>query len=149
MALIKTSELTGAALDWAVGECLRPSLKTPDRLRIATFGPLLGKGYLYPCWGTRKYAPSEDPKEGHLIIEREGIALRRSRGIWYAMMSEDLGDGEHHASWTEFSWHGRKTTEGPRRVRFQGPTALIAALRCYVASKMGDPVQVPPKLLPS
>jgi hypothetical protein len=28
-----------------------------------------------------------------------------------------------------------------------GPTPLIAAMRCYVASKLGDEVDVPPELL--
>ena len=28
-----------------------------------------------------------------------------------------------------------------------GPTILIAALRCYVASKLGDEVEVPDELL--
>lgn len=31
----------------------------------------------------------------------------------------------------------------------QGHTALIAAMRCYVASKMGDEVEVPEELMPS
>jgi hypothetical protein len=29
---------------------------------------------------------------------------------------------------------------------FGGPTALIAAMRCYVASKMGDEVEIPEEL---
>ena len=30
---------------------------------------------------------------------------------------------------------------------YYGPTALIAGLRCYVASKLGDEVEIPEKLL--
>jgi hypothetical protein len=30
-----------------------------------------------------------------------------------------------------------------------GPTPLIAAMRCYVASKLGDEVEVPDELLQS
>jgi hypothetical protein len=31
--------------------------------------------------------------------------------------------------------------------RVDGPTPLIAAMRCYVASKLGDEVEVPEELL--
>ena len=30
---------------------------------------------------------------------------------------------------------------------FSGPTPLVAAMRCYVASKLGDEVEVPDELL--
>jgi hypothetical protein len=31
--------------------------------------------------------------------------------------------------------------------RAEGPTPLIAAMRCYVASKLGDTVEIPEELL--
>ncbi len=30
-----------------------------------------------------------------------------------------------------------------RRQRFEGPTLLVAAMRCYVASKLGAEIEVP------
>lgn len=38
-----------------------------------------------------------------------------------------------------------KRTDWPRHY-WQGPTTLIAAMRCYVASKLGDEVEVPEEL---
>ena len=65
---------------------------------------------------------------GGPIIEREGINLFQRKGIaakegrlWLAYNETQL---EQH-----------------------GPTPLIAAMRCYVASKLGDTIEVPEKLL--
>lgn len=125
---IKTSELTGPALDWAVAEAMKPSVNHLERFGIATFGPLFGKGYKYPCWGTKKYSPSTDWKEGGPIIEREGI--------W---VSDPTGDVLHPRQWGALL----KGTMHDTR----GPTPLIAAMRCFVASKLGDEVDVPEELL--
>lgn len=52
------------------------------------------------------------------IIEREGINLSSVAGItWCA--------------------------DGPVRVGFYAPTPIIAAMRCYVASKLGNEVEIP------
>lgn len=34
----------------------------------------------------------------------------------------------------------------PERTVWSGPTPLIAAMRCYVASKLGDTVDIPEEL---
>ena len=90
---------------------------------------LVGKPLDYmvaECEYTKYYphiSPSTDWSQGGPIIERENIALR---GTW---------DGET-AGWI--------TMKG--RVEQTGPTPLIAAMRCYVASKLGDEVDVPTEL---
>jgi hypothetical protein len=66
----------------------------------------------------KRYSPSTDWAQGGPIIEREGIALAKDGHQWMAMMEEP----------------------------FFGPTPLIAAMRCYVASKLGDTVDVPEEL---
>ena len=144
---LKTSELTGAALDWAV--CMANGMK-PEEVCFFGGGPwravrdedgrpsgkyMTGPDLLF----SRKW------EAGGPIIERKGIATRRSNGNWYAMLSADLGDGER-AQWSKFSWAGTPKGSGPRQVRFSGPTPLIAAMRCYVASKLGDAVDVPKEL---
>lgn len=66
------------------------------------------------------YSPSTDWAQGGPIIEREGIALHLwSSEEWIG----DMGD-----------WEAK------------GPTPLIAAMRCYVASKLGDEVEIPEAL---
>ena len=135
---IKTSELTDAALDWAVLEAQKPELAHPERGRISCFGPLFGKGYMYPSWGTRKYPPSTDWAQGGPIIEREHIGFE-----W--MVSEWWVAGQNYGG------HPYKDRPDLRPIgtRFMsyGPTALIAAMRCYVASKLGDEVDIPEELM--
>jgi len=60
------------------------------------------------------------------IIEREEIGLAKSlRGVWAAI----------------------KYDEQQRLLAFEdGPTPLIAAMRCYVASRLGDEVETPEEL---
>ena len=68
---------------------------------------------------------STDWAQGGPIIEREKIgSLHEARGVWSASTK----------------W------EDPAKV-FYGKTKLIAAMRCYVASKLGDEVEIPNELI--
>ena len=96
--LIKTSELTGAALDWAVGK----AEGLADRLAPVNY---CGK------W-----------EHGGPIIEREKLAICIGWKQWLAFSDDTENAG------------------------VQGPTPLIAAMRCYVASKLGDTVDIPDEL---
>lgn len=72
------------------------------------------------------YAPSRKWAHGGPIIEREGIAL------------------EHMPFAKE--WEARLyPTDGTPWV-LTGPTPLIAAMRCFVASRLGDDVEIPKEL---
>jgi hypothetical protein len=110
---IRTSELIGPALDWAVAKC------------AGEFDWNLGaKRFLY----LHKYSElrySTDWDQGGPIIEREKLRLDPRDSEWQAN------------SWNEA--HQDFDTS-------YGPTPLIAAMRCYVASKLGDEVDVPEKL---
>jgi hypothetical protein len=136
---IKTSELQGAALDWAVASCWKSLMKSPDGFYIATFGPLFSKGYRYPCWRGKKFTPSTDWSQGGPIIEREEVCIWKSsepeKGKWASAgpqwMELDVESAEFEA--LPDPWHG--------------PTPLIAAMRCYVASEIGDEVEIPDELL--
>lgn len=127
---IKTSELSGAALDWAVataekvhGKWARTKNEGQAALLFAMHdGALLifdVKEHDYV-----PYNPSADWSQGGLIIERERITLRPH---------------QRDANWSAF-----KTFIGSGR---DGPTPLIAAMRCFVASKLGDEVNIPEELL--
>ena len=102
---MKTSELQGAALDWAVAKCE---------------GITLGVVYYFQ--------PSTNWAQGGPILEREGINL------------------EHNPS----RCHWIASTPAPEHrngaVEVTGSTPLIAAMRCYVASKLGDEVEIPEEL---
>ena len=125
---IKTSELQGAALDWAVAKCLGWENGFPENLlgvRVKGFGR-----------ERIKWNPSEDWEQGGQIIEREKIKVAPNlNGTWHGQIrhteSHPLCDHPVLAGWTNK----------------HGPTPLIAAMRCYVASKMGDEVEIPEELV--
>ena len=68
------------------------------------------------------------------IIEREGIALDCLRTCFvidsWVATSEMVREGDYYSPVIEFT----------------GSTPLIAAMRCYVASVLGDEVEVPNEL---
>ena len=78
----------------------------------------------WPSTGNQHLHPSTDWSQGGPIIERENIALYPH------------GDGTYEA----------EVFLNPKRG--VGPTPLIAAMRCYVASKLGDEVEIPEELAP-
>lgn len=117
---IKTSELTGAALDWAVAKC----------------EGLLCFGY---CTDGERFdvedsegniegfMPSTNWEQGGQIIERERISIRPDvAGPDFRAFVIRPPDGLSH--------------------RYIGETPLIAAMRCYVASKCGDEIEIPEEL---
>ena len=70
-----------------------------------------------------RFNPSTNWAQGGPIIEREGIRQHRSHtGDWWAGSESD-----------------------PQRP-ISGPTPLIAAMRCFVASRLGDEVDIPEEL---
>ena len=75
----------------------------------------------------RKY--STDWAQGGPIIEREGMALNM----------EDTHE------WRAAMWWDDEDSKGD--ILMVGPTPLIAAMRCYVTSKLGDEVEIPLTLL--
>jgi hypothetical protein len=83
----------------------------------------------------------------HALLEKQGIATRQhSSGKWYAMLSTDLGDDES-ARWSLHTMKDvPKTASTSRQCRFEGPTSLIAGLRCWVAFELGERVEVPKEI---
>ena len=114
---MKVSELQGAALDWAVAKCEGDE-----------FFVLEGKIFI-PDWegvdDPYHYRPSGYYNDGGPIIEREGINLRALSG----------------ALWEAETW-----SAGGDQYLLDGPTPLIAAMRCYVASQLGDEIELPEEL---
>lgn len=117
---IKTSELSGAQLDWAVAECeglLAFGYET-DGERLWT---TLSTGE------TELFAPDINWAQGGPIIEREGISLYLdTNNLWQANIFD-----------------GNPAVFGSG---IEGETLLIAAMRCYVASKLGDEIELPVEL---
>jgi hypothetical protein len=117
---MKTSELTGAALDWAVAKC--------EGIPAAEFIALQKLPASDAFW---QYNYSTNWSQGGPIIEREIISVSH----------DTAGQTIEWAAWTPAPIRDEAEAFG------YGPTPLIAAMRCYVASKLGDTVDVPPELV--
>ena len=134
MIKTKVAEATGAVLDWMVSRCV-----------IFKDDTWIEHGGVW--WKDKPFIPSSAYECGGWLLGENGIASRSdSKGVWYAMMSVDLGNGER-AQWVEYTFRGLdKTASQPRLCRFQGSTQLEACMRCLVASKLGEIVEVPEEL---
>ena len=127
---IKTSELTGAALDWAVAKCEEIPLLRVLRGHVAA--PRLDD----PMWcDYLEY--STDWAQGGPIIDKERLTVAAEgdprNPVWVSSLGYPV-----KVTWT--------TGEAMRFCSMRGPNPLIAAMRCYVASKLGDEVDVPEEL---
>jgi hypothetical protein len=101
---MKTSELTGAALDWAVA---------------------MAENWAGADFEVKPY--STNWGQGGPIIEREGISVMYRPGV--RMTASINGQYEQ--------------TIGHRH---KGNIGLLVAMRCYVASKLGDDIEIPEEL---
>lgn len=102
---IRTNQLIGPALDWAVAKC-------EGNTFAGDFPHLLASGFRSPKYST-------DWSQAGPIIEQGGIS-------WHC---------GNKSSWHAYGYGSAEN--------YSGPTPLIAAMRCYVASVIGDTVQIP------
>lgn len=119
---IKTSELTGAALDWAVAKC--------QGYTLADIRSFIGEQ-----WSGAKRWHDVWAMAGP-IVEREGIEIRVIDDSYPVLWSACLSDP-----------FGSKRNKGISLHSYVGHRPLIAAMRCYVASKLGDEIEIPKELL--
>lgn len=131
---IKTSELIGPALDWAV-ECALGTFWSPNGYFCFDKKPGWNNGY--PFQSKSEWSYSSDWSQGGPIIERERIRVAPNLGgsSWHGQIRHEKDDPRFSyrvlAGWTNQ----------------HGPTLLIAAMRCFVASVKGEYVDVPEELL--
>lgn len=104
MVEMKTSELIGKPLDWAVAQYVDKHVTIQDI-----------------HW--RNYCPSADWAVGGPLVESFKIEVFIRDEEWFAYSSNS-------------------TTED-----FKGPTPLVSAMRCLVASRYGDTISIPKELL--
>jgi hypothetical protein len=122
----KVVELDGPLLDAAVAKAEGMQSRLESTGRCAALFHDLEHGDGAPIW--ERFEPSTDWQHGGAIIERErrfclqapdALEGQTNRGKWGAVV---LG--------TSSGW-------------MTGPTALVAAMRAYVASKFGDEIDLP------
>lgn len=129
MIEVRAAELTGAALDWAVamavGHALCEDAIQGDHILIGH-----GDGDLRP------FRPSTDWAQGGPLIYEHDVALfSTADDRWHALHEQSMGRGGSYIDCYDRDADG------------SGATPLIAAMRALVASKLGDVVSVPAKLM--
>jgi len=113
---MKVSEMKDLALAWAVAQC-----EGYRGIESLTKPDPLDDGALEHRW-LREYSPPTNWSQGGPIIERENIEIFIRDEKWFAYSSNSTPED------------------------FYGETPLVAAMRCYVASVLGDEVDVPEEL---
>jgi hypothetical protein len=124
--------LEGALLDAAVAQC--EGIETVE-----------GRHDVLLVWSQddgvwRGWTPSRSWHDGGPLVEREQITVIRmggTDGYWSAGYEPEVDEGRQcESGWLELP---------SIRMRYEqsGPTALIAAMRAYVASKLGDEIDLP------
>ena len=114
---IKTSEATNTQIDWLVAKCEGLEIYFDDGVVCLKGQPFDSNGHYW--------LPTQKWAQGGQIIKREHISLIAPHDdidVWEAYHPTRVHDESY------------------------GPTPLIAAMRCYVASKLGDEVEIPEDL---
>ena len=148
---IKTSELEGAALDWAVaqsskawefGHSLHPAMTLDPTFKSVCirpyprgeFGALVDTCVLLPRNSMRQdplpFCPSSDWSHCGPIIEKMDVQVR-------------INDWPNEVKWLGIA----RSADRMVMVCQKGTTPLIAACRAIVAAKLGDDVDVPEDLI--
>lgn len=153
MVSVRIRDLSGAALDWAVAKC------EGYRVRRNPFSGtayddfehfywvddhdgeevIRDLGWIRPGYQS-DYSPSTKWHQGGPIIEREGINVERGNDLIFPK-------GNEKGDYCEPLWLA-SCESCKSQSKFHGTTSLIAAMRCYVASKAdGDSVMIPEELI--
>lgn len=147
---VKTSELLGKALDWAVAKC--------EKLSVAYDGECIRYTPSQFSEGAR-FEPSSDWAQAGPIIERELISIFRledssrtdADGYW--IPGRDIRYGATHTHLEEDVLRGSYGEDyGDIYYTFTdnvciGESALVAAMRYYVREELGSEVQIPDELM--
>lgn len=133
---MKTNELTGPALNHAVHIALGLGYRRDEKYGSMYSRPAQAQGWT--TWDNYPLSYSTDWPQGGPIIEQALITLldpyehnthpeRRNKWLAYCLKAAHLADGK-----------------GP--TVHHGPTPLVAAMRCFVASRLGEEVDMPEEL---
>jgi len=117
---IKTSELEGAALDWAVAK----AQEWDDETLLA-----LARQYK-KSWPFDNHTPSTDWSQCGPLIDRFEVSLQNNREYWHGVVHKGV------------NFSGMPMDQF-NKLLCGGESAKVAACRAIVAAKMGDTVDVP------
>ena len=126
---VKTADLIGPALDWAVGTALNLPVEI---CQIFQYGRPNGEHYI-SIGETDKdgaevtFEPSEEWSQGGPLIQQECLDVR-------VFAEHGAPDGGPYWIAERYPSVGH------------GPTPLIAAMRCYCCAKLGEYTDIPEEL---
>ncbi len=131
MIEVKTSELVGAALDWAVGVAEGNPMATP------------GSDVVWSEYHGA-YNPSTNWSQGGPLIDRYGVLLSPPKSMMHI-------NGGPNAGWRETGVWGSTIFGAERKHRRRAfehtDQPLVAAMRAIVQFELGDTVSVPAELV--
>lgn len=136
---MKVVDAIGAQLDWMVAKCA-------GYVEQGVYGtPEFRDGEVYLCYCdvvlNSCYSPTTDWAQAGPILEREGINL----SVDY--QDDALSDDMVQIGWKGNLWNNSVPGTAGFLQWAYGPTPLIAAMRCFCSSKLGDEVDVPEELM--
>lgn len=135
---VNVMSLTGPALDWAVAMAQgRTEIKIFSRTRPNDRGWIEVRFNPEPKAATARFDPSENWEQGGPIIEREGIEINVRN--WSPSPGCRLPG--------KYEWSARLCFVRQTECKQFGPTPLIAAMRCFVASVLGNEIEIPDELM--
>lgn len=136
MAKIKVAEATGRVLDYlvAIAKGVDPQDIRVDRDRLYRWMRDADGRHTGAYMTGPEFMFSSMWESGGPIIERERMAVTCTPVYWCAYRHSGV---RRHDGFETYAWTHKHV----------GPTPLIAAMRCYVASKLGEEVEVPDALL--
>lgn len=128
---IKTSELEGVALDWAVAKAVKANVRRVSEGRRMTVD-YRGDTFI-GCW-----EPSIDWSQGGPLIQKYQVCIEPEA-------HDGMPGTETSEKWVANIYYngGDQYTTDPR------PTPLIAACEAIIAAEFGDEIEVPHELVPA
>ncbi|CAM3883581.1 hypothetical protein CCOS865_02978 [Pseudomonas reidholzensis] len=124
---VKTKDLVGEALGWAVGKAEGLDLHLAEPGYNGVPWRVFARYRATVTERTERYNPWEDWALGGLLVEKHNVSLHCPQH-----------DGDFWAAW--ITHDGKDVAQGSE-------LALPAACRAIVAHKLGDTVQVPKELI--
>jgi hypothetical protein len=144
---MKTAELAGRALDWAVAKAEGHDVAIAEgtgqvvirrQLVVDYFDPSTNWGWGGPIIEHQNVTVirADDTYE----VDEKGFTTSKRIPQWFAETSRWVG----HSLTTSYEGEQMEPTFMiAEQAGYYGPTPLVAAMRCYVASKFGAEVDVP------
>jgi len=116
-AEMNTIELTGPALDWAVAKAMKLEIIVGGSKTL----------YLILNDTPHEFAPSQCWAQGGSLLNQHKISRTIDHsGLWIAYAGYNLNDEQRHMQCDK--------------------SELVAGLRCFVASKLGEEINIPEAL---